>query len=259
MRIDELRTTLREQADEVSAADEVGVQQRNAAVQRRVHAAHGRRRAGVAAVLGVLALAVVGGLVVVPPLLPTPAPRTAGTDEPMVETPPRLAGWPMPALLQVGSRSYSYLRGEQTRDDRNLLRVAVGQSPKRQIIAWSTSPGTQSTAPWSAGAREARSSTAPSSRRTTRTSSWCGSPTRCPGTGSAWPSTCSSRTPEAGAWVDVRTNRADARDRPVPRGEPENRHGGSPGRGRVVHLPEAQPQSGSGRGPAQGHAGRARF
>ena len=140
MRIDELRSTLRDEAQEVGEG--VGVHARNAAVTRRVQATQGRRRAGVAAALAVAAVAVLVGLVVVPPMLPDAAPPPVAPDDSMVQTPPRLAGWAMPDKVQVRNVAYRYLRGEQTTDDRELLRVAVANNPRRQVIGWSTTPGT---------------------------------------------------------------------------------------------------------------------
>ncbi len=140
MSIDELRRTLRDEAQEVGEG--VGVHARTAAVTRRVQATQGRRRAGVAAALAVAAVAVLVGLVVVPPMLPDAAPPPVAPDDSMVQTPPRLAGWAMPDKVQVRNVAYRYLRGEQTTDDRELLRVAVAGNTRRQIIGWSTTPGT---------------------------------------------------------------------------------------------------------------------
>ena len=69
--------------------------------------------------------AVVVGAVVVPPLLPRPPPSGPGLLEPMVQAPPRLAGWPMPEKVQAQGRLYRFARGEQTHEPRDLLRVAV--------------------------------------------------------------------------------------------------------------------------------------
>jgi hypothetical protein len=139
MRIDELRRTLSDEAQEVGEGD--GVHARNAAVMRRVQAKRGRRWAGTAAALTVAAVAVVAGLVVIPPMLPDGSPAPTVPDDSMVQTPPRLAGWAMPDKVQVRSVAYRYLRGEQTRDDRSLLRVAVASNTRRQVIGWSTAPG----------------------------------------------------------------------------------------------------------------------
>lgn len=138
--VDELRRTLHERAEEVEEG--VGVHARIAAVSRRVRATQGRRRGVIGAAVGVAALAVVAGVVVVLPMLPDRAPPPSGIDEPMVLTPPRLAGWEMPDTLQVRRATYRYLRGEQTQDDRDLLRVAVSTLPHAQVIGWSTTPGT---------------------------------------------------------------------------------------------------------------------
>ena len=142
MRIDELRATLHERAEEVDDSDGVTVHARNEAVARRVHRVHSRRRAGVAATVALAAAAVVVGLIVVPPMLPDPAPDPVAPNPPMVEAPPRLAGYEMPEKLTVRKVLYRYQRGEQTHEDRDLLRVVVPSSPTRQVIGWSTSPGT---------------------------------------------------------------------------------------------------------------------
>jgi len=86
--------------------------------------------------------AVVVGAVVVPPLLPRPPASGPGLLEPMVQAPPRLAGFRMPPKLRVRSVGYSYFRGEQVDQGRQLLRVAVAATPGRQVIGWATSPGT---------------------------------------------------------------------------------------------------------------------
>jgi hypothetical protein len=140
MNVDELRRTLHDGADEVEEG--VGAHARITAVERRVQAAHGRRRAGIGAALTAAAVAVVAGLVVVPPMLPEPAAPPPGLDEPMVQTPPKLAGWEMPDTLHEGRADYTYLRGEQSTDARELLRVAVASNPRRQVLGWSTTPGT---------------------------------------------------------------------------------------------------------------------
>lgn len=140
MRIDELRDTLHERAEDV--ADGVGVQARNEAVTRRVGTLHARRRAGVTASVALVVVAAVGAVVAVPPLLPERAQQIAPPDEPMVQTPPKLAGWVMPAKLRVRKVAYRYQRGEQTHDTRNPLRVAVPPTPSGLVIGWSTTPGT---------------------------------------------------------------------------------------------------------------------
>ena len=59
-----------------------------------------------------------------------------------MQAPPRLAGFRMPPKLRVRSVGYSYFRGEQVDQDRQILRVAVAATPGRQVIGWATSPGT---------------------------------------------------------------------------------------------------------------------
>ncbi len=141
-RIDELRTTLSDQAADLGGAEPLGVQARSNAVTRRVATARARRRAGLTATLAFGVVAAAGAVVAVPPRLPHPPPAPAPPDVPMVVTPPRLADWQMPDKLTIARVTYRYERGEQTRDDRELLRVAVASSPVRQAIGWSTSPGT---------------------------------------------------------------------------------------------------------------------
>ncbi len=138
MRTDELRDELRRRADEVDEG--VGAQARTRAVEERVRAGEGRRRAAVAAAVTLAAVAVVGGFVVVPPMGGHRKPGPTVPEVPMVQTPPRLAGWAMPAQVRVRQVGYVYQRGEQTHDNRDLLRVAVPSSPTRQVLAWSTSP-----------------------------------------------------------------------------------------------------------------------
>ena len=94
------------------------------------------------AAVGLVSAAVVVGAVVVPPLLPRAPPSGPGLLEPMVQTPPRLAGWPMPEKVQAQGRLYRFARGEQTQEPRDLLRVAVPSSTDLQVIAWSTTPET---------------------------------------------------------------------------------------------------------------------
>jgi hypothetical protein len=96
----------------------------------------------VGSAVGLASAAVVVGAVVVPPMLPqAPAPGP-GPLEPMVQTPPRLAGWAMPERVRAQGRLYRFARGEQTQEPRDLLRVAVPSSKDLLVIAWSTTPGT---------------------------------------------------------------------------------------------------------------------
>ncbi|WP_254185316.1 sigma factor-like helix-turn-helix DNA-binding protein [Nocardioides panacis] len=137
---DRLRAALAERADGVGEG--IGPRARADAVEARVARAHLRRRTWVGTAVGLASAAVVVGAAVVPPLLPqAPAPGP-GPLEPMVQTPPRLAGWAMPEKVHTQGRVYRFARGEQSREPRGLLRVAVPSSRDLKVIAWSTTPGT---------------------------------------------------------------------------------------------------------------------
>lgn len=141
---EQLRTVLLDGAADLGGSDGVGVRARVDAVARRVDTAHARRRAGLAATAALAAVAVVGGVVAVPRLIPD-APQGPGNVIPhqqMVATPPRLAGHVVPERLVVKAVTYRYQRGEQTQEDTDLLRVAVPSSPARQAVGWSTSQAT---------------------------------------------------------------------------------------------------------------------
>ena len=137
---DEARAALGERADRVGEG--IGPRARADAVEARVARTHLRRRTWVGAAVGLVSAAVVVGAFVVPPLLPRPPAPGPGLLEPMVQTPPRLAGWPMPEKVQAQGRLYRFARGEQTHEPRDLLRVAVPSSQDLVVIAWSTTPGT---------------------------------------------------------------------------------------------------------------------
>ena len=141
MRIDELRATLHEEAHDLGGTDPIGPQARTAAVAERVRAGRARRHTTrvAGAVLGVVVA--VAGLVLGPTLVPGPAPELVGPEEPMVQGPPRLAGFPMPPRLTVADADYSYLRSEQVDQSREILRVAVAPGNHRQVVGWATSFG----------------------------------------------------------------------------------------------------------------------
>ena len=141
MRIDELRATLHEEAHDLGGTDPIGPQARTTAVAERVRAGRARRHTTrvAGAVLGVVVA--VAGLVLGPTLVPGPAPELVGPEEPMVQGPPRLAGFPMPPQLTVADADYSYLRSEQVDQSREILRVAVAPSNHRQVVGWATSFG----------------------------------------------------------------------------------------------------------------------
>ena len=102
MRIDDLRDTLQREADVLGGTEPLGVHARADAVAERARAGAARRRVARGA-----ALVVAGGLVV-----------TGVADV------------------------YSYWRGEQVDQDREILRVAVAPTRDRQVIGWATSRGT---------------------------------------------------------------------------------------------------------------------
>ena len=141
MRIDELRAGLHEEARDFGGTDPIGPQARTAAVAERVRAGRARRHTTrvAGAVLGVVVA--VAGLVLGPTLVPGPAPELVGPEEPMVQGPPRLAGFPMPPRLTVADADYSYLRSEQVDQSREILRVAVAPGNHRQVVGWATSFG----------------------------------------------------------------------------------------------------------------------
>ncbi|HET9759365.1 MAG TPA: SigE family RNA polymerase sigma factor [Nocardioidaceae bacterium] len=140
--VDDLRDVLRREAEALGGTEPLGAQARLSAVAGRVRSGATRRHAAAWAALVAAAVAAVTGFVVAPTLLPDPAPRPFVPQEPMVQAPPRLAGFRMPPKLRVRSVGYSYFRGEQVDQDRQILRVAVAATPGRQVIGWATSPGT---------------------------------------------------------------------------------------------------------------------
>jgi RNA polymerase sigma-70 factor (sigma-E family) len=140
--VGDLRDVLRREAEALGGTEPLGAQARLGAVAGRVRSGATRRHAAAWAALVAAAVAAVAGFVVAPTLLPDPAPRPFVPQEPMVQAPPRLAGFRMPPKLRVRSVGYSYFRGEQVDQGRQLLRVAVAATPGRQVIGWATSPGT---------------------------------------------------------------------------------------------------------------------
>ena len=141
MRIDELRAGLHEEARDFGGTDPIGPQARTAAVAERVRAGSARRHTARVAGVVVAAVVTVAGFVLGPTLFSGPAPETLGPQEPMVQGPPRLAGFPMPPKLTVRGEDYSFVRGEQVDQSREILRVAVAAADHRQVVAWATSFG----------------------------------------------------------------------------------------------------------------------
>jgi hypothetical protein len=141
MRIDELRATLHEEAHDLGGADPIGPQARTAAVAERVRAGNARRHTARVAGIVTAAVVAVAGFMLGPTLVRGPAPELVGPEEPMVQGPPRLAGFPMPTKLTVANAEYSYLRSEQVDQSREILRVAVAPSNHSQVLAWATSFG----------------------------------------------------------------------------------------------------------------------
>ena len=142
MRIDELRATLHEEAHDLGGADPIGPQARTAAVAERVRAGSARRHTARVAGVVVAAVVTVAGFVLGPTLVPGPAPELVGPEEPMVQGPPRLAGFPMPPKLTVADAEYSFVRERAGRPE-------PGDSPRRgrtqpttaRSLAWATSFG----------------------------------------------------------------------------------------------------------------------
>lgn len=144
MRIDDLRTTLHDGADELDGTEPLAPRDRHAAVRRRVAASRSRRRAGRGIAATVLVAGAVAGAMTLPSLLATPPqPAPVAPQEPMVRTPPRLAGYQLPREIKVRDVTYVFDRGEETAQERGSLRVAVPSRPEAQVIAWSTSPRTR--------------------------------------------------------------------------------------------------------------------
>lgn len=142
MRIDDLRDTLQREADVLGGTEPLGPQARAAAVTDRVRAGAARRRLGRGAVLVAAAGLAVAGVVLAPTLIPPPGPEPVLPQEPMVQAPPRLAGFLMPVKLRVRATTYSYWRGEQVEQNREILRVAVAPTRDKQVIGWASSRGT---------------------------------------------------------------------------------------------------------------------
>lgn len=117
-------------------------QERSKRVVQRVQSAGARRRGSFGAAVAVASVAAVAALVVVPPLLPDQTPLPSVPNDPMVDTPPKLAGYPMPAKVRVRNVSYAYVRGQEVPQSRGLLRVAVAPTTDRQVFGWATSAGT---------------------------------------------------------------------------------------------------------------------
>jgi len=138
----DLRDTLRREADALGGTEPLGTQDRMEAVAVRVRSGAARRRAAGATALVVVAAVAVTGFVLAPAILPDPAPGPFVPEEPMVQAPPRLAGFRIPPKVRVHAVVYSYSRGEQVDQNRRILRVAVAGSRHRQVLAWATSPGT---------------------------------------------------------------------------------------------------------------------
>lgn len=142
MRIDDLRDTLQREADVLGGTEPLGVHARADAVAERVRAGAAWRRVARGAALVVAGGLVVAGVVLAPMLVPAPSPQPVLPEEPMVQAPPRLAGFAMPLKVRVRADVYSYWRGEQVDQDREILRVAVAPTRDRQVIGWATSRGT---------------------------------------------------------------------------------------------------------------------
>ena len=142
MRIDDLRDTLQREADVLGGTEPLGVHARADAVAERARGGAARRRVARGAALVVAGGLVVTGVVLAPTLVPVPGPQPVLPEEPMVQAPPRLAGFSMPLKVRVRADVYSYWRGEQVDQDREILRVAVAPTRDRQVIGWATSRGT---------------------------------------------------------------------------------------------------------------------
>lgn len=141
MRIDELRAALQEQAGDLAGTDPLGPQARSAAVAARVRAGRARRRTARVAGMVLASVAAFAGFVLGPALAPGTAPAPFPPQQPMVDGPPRLAGFPMPTTLTVRGVGYSYVRGEQVDQSERILRVAVAPANRRQVFGWATSFG----------------------------------------------------------------------------------------------------------------------
>jgi DNA-directed RNA polymerase specialized sigma24 family protein len=117
-------------------------QERASRVAQRVQSSGSRRRGSLGAAVAVASVAAVAALVVVPPLLPDQAPPRPAPDDPMVDTPPKLAGFPMPQKVRVRDVTYAYVRGQEAPQSRGVLRIAVAPTRDRQVFGWATSAGT---------------------------------------------------------------------------------------------------------------------
>jgi hypothetical protein len=142
MRIDELRDALRHEADRLGGTEPLVPQVRADRIVRHAESSGARRRGSVGAVLAVAAVAAVAAIVVVPPLLPVgPAPDTAPLG-PMVQAPPKLAGYVLPQKISVREVTYQYERSEQVDQRRHRLLLAIGPAEKPRVLGWSTTAGT---------------------------------------------------------------------------------------------------------------------
>jgi hypothetical protein len=143
MRIDELRRALREEADRLRGADPLAPQVRADRIVRKAESTGARRRGGYGAALAVAAGAAVAAIVVVPPLLTGPSSPPPAMTDPMVEAPPKLAGYVTPLKIDVRKVTYQYDRGQEVDQQRGRLVFAVAPADSEQVLAWSTSPGTE--------------------------------------------------------------------------------------------------------------------
>ena len=141
MRIDELREALREEAEDLAGTEPLTPRARADRVVRQVQSTGARRRGSFGLALAVAVVAAVAAVVVIPPLLPDPPPA-ATINDPMVEAPPRLAGYVMPLKVTVDKVTYQYVRGQEVDQERERLQMPVAASPSRQVLGWSTSPET---------------------------------------------------------------------------------------------------------------------
>ena len=142
MRVEELRRTLQEEARELGGTEPLDGRARLRAVDARVQTGRLRRRSLRTALVGAV---VVGGIAA---FMLAPSAGTGNDEglplpsEPMVQAPPSLAGFHMPPKITSGGLTYSYTRGQQVSQNRQRLLVAVEASSARQMIGWSTTPGT---------------------------------------------------------------------------------------------------------------------
>ena len=168
---------------------------RIADVEHRVTVQRAWRRTEAVASLMAATVAVL----VVVAALPTTPRRQADTlpQLNMIDPPPALVGYQLPATLHVKGKVYGYFRSQESAPGQPSLLVAVASAPQQQVLTWVSPPAltgwivvSVDGGRWSRATPRAGSTAACCCHRDSRTSSRCGPPAptcRC-----GWASPCTS-------------------------------------------------------------------